>query len=363
MLRYAAGRLATFPLQVLGAVTVIFFVIHALPGSPVFQRLGVYQSPQLVEDLTTKLGLDRPLTEQYGDFLSGLVGGDLGTSFLTSNPVSTDLAELFPATLELALASLVVGIVLGVSFGVVSGLRASGPVARASSSYRLVAGAVPEFLIALVLIYVFVAVLEIAPGPTGQLDAELDAPARVTGMIVFDAMLAGDGEVLRSALAHLALPALALGFSTGGPIARLLHVVIAEARQSDYVQYAELCGLRRRTVVLYIMRSTLTPLITLLAVQSVILIGQSVPVELVFSWGGLGQYTVQAVLISDYPAVQGVVIVTTTFVLATYLLADLLQALLDPRLDVSRPRAARPRGATRAGVRARRGSVAAGEMR
>jgi peptide/nickel transport system permease protein len=182
-------------------------------------------------------------------------------------------------------------------------------------------------------------------------------------MIVVDAILAGDGEVLRSALAHLALPALALGFSMGGPIARLLHIVIAEARQSDYVQYAELCGLRRRTVVLYVMRSTLTPLITLLAVQSVILIGQSVPVEVVFSWGGLGQYTVQAVLISDYPAVQGVVIVTTTFVLAVYLLADLLQAVLDPRLDVSRPSRARRPWARRAAVRARRATMMAREAR
>jgi ABC-type dipeptide/oligopeptide/nickel transport system permease component len=346
VLRYAAARLATFP----------------LPGSPVFSRLRDYQTPQMVAELTQRLGLDRPLTAQYGDFLSGLTSLDLGTSFQTSNPVSTDLAELFPATLELALASLLVALVFGVTFGVVSGLRARGPVARASSTYRLVAGAVPEFLIGLVLIYVFVAVLGIAPGPTGQLDAQLDAPPRVTGMIVIDALLAGDGAVLRSALAHLALPALALGFSAGGPIARLLHVVIAEARQSDYVQYAELCGLRRRTVVLYVMRSTVTPLITLLAVLSVILIGQSVPVEVVFSWGGLGQYTVQAVLISDYPAVQGVVIVTTTFVLTTYLLADLLQAVLDPRLDVSRPVRARPRWATRAAFRARRTSVAAGEL-
>jgi peptide/nickel transport system permease protein len=332
MLRFAANRLAWFPLQILGAVTGIFLVIHAMPGSPIFHRLGLYQTPELREKLTHDLGLDRPLLTQYGDFLSGLIHADLGVSFLTSNPVTTDLRELFPATLELALASMLVGIVVGGLLGVVSGLRADGAFARGTSVYRLVAGAVPEFLIGLVLISVFVSVLGIAPGPTGQLDAQLDAPARVTGMIVVDALLAGDMVVFRSALEHLALPALALGVSTGGPIARLLRIVIADARHGDYVQYAQLAGLRRSTVTFYILRSAIVPLITLLAVQSVLLIGQSVPVEVVFSWGGLGQYTVQAVQISDYPAVQGVVIATTAFVLSVYLLADIAQAMLDPRL-------------------------------
>jgi ABC-type dipeptide/oligopeptide/nickel transport system permease component len=335
MVRFAAKRLATFPLQILGAVTVIFLVIHAMPGSPVFHKLGLYQTPDLVRKLTHDLGLGRPLIDQYRDFLSGLVHGDLGHSYLTSNPVTKDLGQLFPATLELALASMFVGLVFGGLFGIVSGLRSDGAFARGTSVYRLVAGAVPEFLIGLLLIYVFVSLLHIAPGPTGQLDAQLDAPPKVTGMIVLDALFAGDWVVFRSALSHLALPALALGVSTGGPIARLLRVVVADARESDYVQYAQLAGLRRRSVAFYVVRSAIVPLITLLAVQSVLLIGQSVPVEVVFSWGGLGQYTVQAVLISDYPAVQGVVIVTTTFVLVVYLLADLAQAILDPRLKTT----------------------------
>ncbi|MCW3066990.1 MAG: binding-protein-dependent transport system inner rane component, partial [Solirubrobacterales bacterium] len=274
MWRFAATRIATFPLQILGAVTVIFLVIHALPGSPVFHKLGLYQTPELVQKLTHDLGLGRPLIDQYRDFLSGLVHADLGVSFLTSNPVTTDLANLFPATLELALASMLVGLVVGGLFGVVSGLRSDGAFARGTSVYRLVAGAVPEFLIGLILIYVFVSVLNLAPGPTGQLDAQLNTPPRITGMIVIDALLAGDMVAFRSAVSHLALPALALGVSTGGPIARLLRIVIADARESDYVQYAQLAGLRRRSVAFYVVRSAVVPLITLLAVQSVLLIGQ-----------------------------------------------------------------------------------------
>jgi ABC-type dipeptide/oligopeptide/nickel transport system permease component len=340
--RFAARRIATFPLQILGAVTMIFLVIHALPGSPVFHQLGLYQTPQLVAKLTHQLGLGRPLIDQYGSFLSGLIHGNLGHSFVTSNPVTTDLTQLFPATLELALASLFVGLLVGGLFGVVSGLRSDGAFARGTSAYRLVAGAVPEFLIGLVLIYVFVSVLKIAPGPTGQLDAQLDPGQRITGMVVVDSLLAGNLVVFRSAIDHLALPALALGLSAGGPIARLLRIVIADARESDYVQYAQLAGLRRSTVAFYVVRSAMVPLITLLAVLSVLLIGQSVPVEIVFSWGGLGQYAVQAVQISDYAAVQGVVIATTTFVLFVYLVADLAQAILDPRLRAA-PRKGRAR--------------------
>jgi ABC-type dipeptide/oligopeptide/nickel transport system permease component len=332
MLRFVLGRLAIFPIQLFAAITFIFLVIHALPGSPVSHDLGFYQSPQLIAKLKQQLGLGEPLLTQYGDYLKGIVHGDLGRSFSTSNAVTTDLRELFPATLELALASLLVALVVGGTFGVLSGLRARGPIAGTASAYRLIAGAIPEFLLGLIFIYFLVNQLKIFPGPTGQLDPIMNPPPRVTGMYVVDAFLAGEWEVMWSALQHLALPALALGLSAGGPIARLLRVVISGARSSDYVQYAHLAGLRRRSIVLYTTRSALVPLITLFAVLLVLLIGQSVAVEVVFSWGGLGQYMVNAVLISDYPGVQGVVLITTTFVLLVYLLADILQAVLDPRL-------------------------------
>jgi peptide/nickel transport system permease protein len=178
-------------------------------------------------------------------------------------------------------------------------------------------------------------------------------------MVVVDALLAGDFTVLKSALEHLALPALALGLSVGGPIARLLRVVVAEARTSDYVQYAQLAGLRRRSVAFYTVRSAIVPLVTLLAVVLVLLIGQSVAVEIVFSWGGLGQYMVQAVLISDYPAVQGVVLISTTFVLLVYLLADLAQAALDPRIRFTPQRRRHPVRSVRASMRAHSSAVLA----
>jgi len=335
--RFAIRRMATFPVQILGVVTLIFFVVHVLPGSPVFKQLGLFYTPEQVDAATEQLGLDRPLLEQYGDFLSDLVRADLGTSFVTSKPVTEDLLDVFPATLELAIASLLIALVLGGIFGIVSGMKARGPVAGSATAYRLVAGAVPEFWLGLILVYVFVTELGIAPGPTGQLASDLPPPPRVTGMIVVDSAIAGDWPAFRSALAHLALPALALGFSIGGPIARLLRILVADSRHSDYAQYGRMAGLRRRTLVGYGVRSAIVPLTTLLAVLTVIVMSQSVAVEIVFAWGGLGQYTVAAVQSSDYAAIQGVVLATTTFVLFVYLVTDLIQATLDPRLVDARP--------------------------
>ncbi len=332
LVRYGIRRALTFPLQVFAAVTFIFFLIHVFVGSPVFRQLGVLQTPELASRLTEQLGLDQPVGKQYIDFMSHLVRGDLGTSFGTSEKVTTDLIQLFPSTLELVGASLFIGLIIGVPLGVLAGLRGHRRLTRATSGYRLIAGSIPEFWLGLIFIYLFVSILGIAPGPVGQLSPDLEPPPRITGMIVLDALVQGMWRELASGLAHLALPALALGLSIGGPVARLMRAVVADACSSDYVQYAELSGARPRTVLWYILKSTLTPLINLIAVLTVLLIGQTVPVEIVFSWGGLGQYTVQAVQLSDYPAIQGVVLITTMFVLVVYLANDLVAGLIDQRL-------------------------------
>jgi ABC-type dipeptide/oligopeptide/nickel transport system permease component len=332
---FAARRLAILPVQVFVMVTLIFFVIHVLPGSPIFKQLGIFHTQAQAQQLTQQLGLNRSLPHQYASFLSGLIKGDLGTSFTTSNAVTQDLRDVFPATLELAIAALSIGLLLGGTFGIISGLKARGPLGQASSAYRLVAGAIPEFWLGLILVYLFVTILGVLPGPTGQLPADAQPPSRVTGMTVIDSLIAGNWSEFRSALELLLLPALVLGFSIGGPIARQLRILIADSRQSDYVQYAQMAGLRRRTIIGYVVHSALVPLTTLIAVLTVIVMSQSVAVEVVFSWGGLGQYTVQAVANSDYVAVQGVVLVTCTFVLLVYLVTDVVQAALDPRVALA----------------------------
>jgi peptide/nickel transport system permease protein len=316
-------------------ITFVFLVIHALPGSPVFNKIGLLQSPQIAAQLSQQLGLDRPILEQYKDFVVGLAHGDLGTSFDTSNPVTKDLLQVFPSTLELLLAGLMIGLIFGCTVGIIAGLRARHPAARAVSGYRLFAGSIPEFWLGLIFIYVFVAVLKIAPGPVGQLDLTLTPPTRITGMVVIDSALEGRWADLWSSLAHLALPALVLGLSVGGPIARLTRSMVAEVREADYIQYAQIVGLPRRDVIAGTARMAVPSLITLTAVLAVALLGGLVPIEVVFSWGGFGQYAVNAVQTSDYPAIQGVVIVATTFALVVYLLADILHALVDPRFAAS----------------------------
>ena len=213
-----------------------------------------------------------------------------------------DLVQRFPATLELVTFGLLLAILVGVPLGVASAFNEKGWLGRVANFYGLTAGALPDFWLALVLIFVFYTILQVVPAPLGRIDFIVLTPATVTGFLTIDSLLAGNWQAFYSAASHLCLPVLTLGLVNAGPILKMTQSTMDRMLQSDYSRYEVLSGLPRGMVVRHALRNSLPSIITIISVLYGYLLGGAVLVEIVFSWGGAGQYAVQGVLNSDiYP--------------------------------------------------------------
>jgi len=327
----ALSRTAAVIPQILAVTFVAFILIRLLPGTPAALILGPQATESSVASLTKSMGLDKPVQVQYWLYLKRLAAGDLGQSWFTSQPVTKDLSTRAPATLELLIAALFVAIVVGLAIGVIGAVRPRGVASRLATWYMRLAGAFPDFWIGLVAIFVFFYLLKIFPAPVGRLDISLTPPPHVTGFYTVDAALAGDGTALRSALAHLALPALVLGLIVAPMIAKITTTTMRSVLASDYIRYAHATGLPRFTIWRYALRNSLPPVVTITGVLVAYLLGGAVLIEKIFAWGGIGQYAVQAVSNSDYAAIQGFLLVAAVFTTLVYLVVDLVNMALDPR--------------------------------
>lgn len=332
ILRYVGHRLLFAVPQLFGIILVSFFLVKLIPGDPALMMLGPTASQRSLEELREKLGLAEPLITQFLRYLGKVVQGDLGTSWQTTRPVTEDLLQRFPATLELVSLGLLLAIAIGFPLGIAAARRARGPVRRVADTYGLVAGALPDFWLALVLIYVFYTTLGWSPAPLGRIGMVVIPPETVTGSLLVDSLLAGNGEALASASAHLLLPVLTLGLINAGPILKMTQSTMERVLASDFVRYAEMCGLPRRVVLRQAVRAALPSVVTVVSVLYGFLIGGAVLVEIVFSWGGAGQYAVQGVLNADVNPVLGFVLFSAVLSLLIYLLVDLLYFALDPRM-------------------------------
>ena len=331
LLRYVARRLAFVVPQLIGIIIVSFLLIKLIPGDPAILMLGPNATPAAIESLREQLGLTRPLWEQIWIYLSNVAHGDLGTSWQTTGKVTDDLIERFPATLELVTLSMLLALAIGIPLGVMAATRQRGVVRKIAGYYGLLAGAVPDFWLALVLVFVFYSLLHVVPAPLGRIDVALATPATITGSLLIDSLLAGDLEAAWSALGHLVLPVVTLGLVTAGPIMKMTQSTMDRTMASDFIRYADMCGLPRRIVRWQAFRASLPAIITIVSVLYSYLIGGAVLVEIVFSWGGAGQYAVQGVLNADINPVLGFVIFAALLSLVLYLVVDLLYFALDPR--------------------------------
>jgi peptide/nickel transport system permease protein len=294
--------------------------------------LGPTATPEAIASLHSKLGLDHSLPVQFGIYLKDLVHGDLGTSWQTTRPVLDDLVQRFPATLELVSLGLLAAILIGVPLGLASAIKERSAIARIADFYGLSAGSLPDFWLALVLIFVFYTLLQWAPPPLGRIDFAVIPPPPLTGMLTVDSLLAGDWAAFRSAAAHLVLPVLTLGLINAGPILKMTQSTVEKMLQSDFSRYEVLCGIPHRLVVRHALRNALPSIVTIVSVLYGYLIGGAVLVEIVFSWGGAGQYAVQGVLNSDLYPVLGFVLFSAIFSLFVYLAVDLIYLAIDPRI-------------------------------
>lgn len=333
VLTYLAKRMLFVIPQLLGIILVSFLLVKSIPGDPAVLMLGPTATPDAIASLRAQLGLEEPLYVQFGIYVQNLLQGDLGTSWQTTRPVLEDLILRFPATLELVTLSLLLAILVGVSLGVFAARRPNGWVARVADFYGLSAGAIPDFWFALVLIFIFYTLLGWAPAPLGRMDMIVFPPPHVTGAYTIDSLIAGDFQAFRSALSHLVLPVLTLGLLNAGPILKMTQATMERMLESDFSRYEVLSGVPQRLVVRHALRNALPSIVTIISVLYGFLIGGAVLVEIVFSWGGAGQYAVQGVLNSDIYPVLGFVLFSAIFSLIVYIVVDLIYVLLDPRIS------------------------------
>jgi ABC-type dipeptide/oligopeptide/nickel transport system permease component len=322
--------------QIFGASITVFVIVRLLPGDPATLILGETAGPEQVKALQHSLGLDRPIPEQYVIWMRHVLHGDLGRSLFTSNAVIQDIKERLPVTLELVTGAMLISIFVLIPIGVLTARRVSGwhrAVAdKAVFTYGMLAGSLPDFWLALLLVYFLYFKLKIFPAPSGRFDITVIPPPRVTGFNLIDSAIAGDWTALSSYVKHLALPVMTLAFVYGAPILKMTRQTVITMLEAEFVEQARATGLSNRTLLRIAFKNSLPPIITLIGLTYSYTIGGAVLVETVFSWGGMGQYAVQGILNADYSAIQGFVIVAALSAIIVFLLVDILYYLIDPRV-------------------------------
>ncbi|MCO6385383.1 ABC transporter permease [Oceanicola sp. 502str15] len=332
-LRILLKRLPMVIPQVLGVIFVTFMLVRLLPGDPALLMLGNMATEESIQNLRDQLGLNDSLIEQFVSYLGGVVRGDLGISLFTSNPVAVDLMERAPATLEMIFYAMLLTVLIGVTVAVLAVVRPGGVADYISRFYGMAAGAIPDFWVGLLLIFFLFSVLGVAPAPFGRIDPMVTPPPTITGFYTFDALMTGNFDAFRSAAGRLILPVLTLTIVNAGALMKMSKTAFADIWRADFIRHQRASGLPQGRIIRSALRNSLPPVITLVGFLMGFLLGAAVLVETIFSWGGLGQYAVQAVTYSDYPALQGFVLVAAVFILVVYLVVDILYELTDPRIQ------------------------------
>ena len=331
MRRYAIRRGLTIVPVLLGVSLLVFSFIHLIPGDPALTMLGERATPEKVAEVRARLGLDRPIWQQYVLYIGKALRGDLGVSIIRGDPVASDLLRRFPATVELATASMVVAIALGIPIGVASAVWRNSLLDSLARLGALTGVSMPIFWLGLVLAWFFGVQLRILP--TGFRLSSGTAFVPWTNFVILDALLQGDGPALADAVRHLILPALALATIPLAVIARMTRASMLEVLSREYIRTAEAKGLSRRVVILrHALRNALLPVLTVVGLQVGRLLAGAILTETIFSWPGIGLWVYESIESRDYAIVQGVSLFIAVIVVGVNLLTDLLYAAVDPRI-------------------------------
>ena len=330
--RYIARRLLQMVPVLLGVSVLTFALTNLLPGDPARAAAGRHATPQQLEEVRERLGLDQPLPAQYALYMGRLARGDLGTSLTSRQSVATELRLFFPATLELLLATMLIAVGVGIPLGVLTAARRGRWADRAFLGYSYFGVGMPVFFTALLLQIVFAGWLGWLP-IAGRLGLETVPPPALTGMYTVDAMLAGEWATLLDALRHLLLPALTLAIAGCAEVGRITRRSMLQALDEEYVRTARAKGVPERSVWLrHALPNAMLPTTTVIGLQVAFLLGGTVLIENIFSWGGLGTYAWTGIFRLDIPVIMGITLLATTVYLFVNLGVDLVYARLDPRI-------------------------------
>ena len=329
--RYAIRRSLTLVPVLLGVSVLVFSFIHLIPGDPALTMLGERATPEKVAEVRARLGLDRPIWQQYLLYVGNALHGDLGVSIVRGDPVASDLLRRFPATVELAVAAIAVAIALGIPIGVASAVWRNSPLDSLARLGALTGVSMPIFWLGLVLAWFFGVQLRILP--TGFRLASGTTFVPWTNFVVLDALLQRDWAALADALRHLILPAVALATIPLAVIARMTRASMLEVLSREYIRTAEAKGLSRRVVVLrHALRNALLPVLTVIGLQVGRLLAGAILTETIFSWPGIGLWVYESIESRDYAIVQGVSLFIAVIVVGVNLITDVLYAAVDPRI-------------------------------
>ncbi len=325
--------LFTLPL-LLGITVVAFMIANAVPADPVTANLpqNALNDERMVQAFREKWGLDEPLYVQYWTYLTNILQGDMGTSIRTRQPIVDDIGQHLPATMELATLALVIGITMGISFGVISAVWRNSIVDYLMRVFALVGVSFPVFLLALIALNIFYGQLGWVAGP-GRLSIGVVPPPAVTNLYLIDSLLAGQTATLGNAFSHIILPAFVLGSFVSAMIARITRSAMLEVIDQDYIRTAYSKGLSSVVVIMrHALSNAMIPVVTVIGLSYGSLLAGAVLTESIFAWPGIGRYMFRASVSQDFPAIMGVSMVIALIYVIVNLMVDMLYFVLDPRI-------------------------------
>ena len=333
-LKFIGKRLLNLVIMLFGVATLVFILTKMIPGEPEVANLSqrALNDPEIVAAYREKHGLDQAVFLQYLLYIKNLFQFDLGTSIRTGCLVLEDLARCYPATLELALFSIVIASIFGILFGVISAVRRNSIADQVVRAISVTGVSIPAFWFALLVLYFFYYKLKIFPGP-GRLSNSFSAPASVTGMYVIDSLLEGDVAKALDAASHLILPGIVLAAFTMGLITRTTRSNLLDTLSTDYIRTAKAKGLGSFALIFkHALCNALIPVLTVIGLGLGNLLGGMVLVETIFEWPGVGQYAYESVLAVDYPAIIGVALLIALNYMVINTIVDILYGIIDPRV-------------------------------
>jgi len=328
-LALTVNRLLWFAPTLLGLLFITFFISHIIPSDPIAFIAGDNATPEQIAALKAKFGVDKPFLVQLWNYVLGVAQGDFGVSLYTQRPIIDDLLGRLPATLELAIAAILIAAAVGVPLGVIAAVRRNSWVDHALRVFTVSGLAIAAFWLAILLQLFFSMRLGLTP-LQGRIDGW--GPDEITGFFLIDSLLAGDWSAFGGSISHMILPAVTLAFPAMATLMRFTRAGVLDAISSNYVDYQQAMGLPRRVVIWrFVLRNALIGTVTQLGLIFGNLIANAVVVEAVFNWPGLGLYAVNSILQSDYNAIMGFTLTMGAVFIIANLLVDIAHGMIDPR--------------------------------
>ena len=334
MLFFILKRFGMLIIVIIGITLITFTISHIIPGDPAKLAAGPKARAEQIEQVRKELGLDKPLYQQYFTYLSGLIKGDLGTSITTRRSVTKELAEYFPATLELVIFALIFELLIGIPIGILSARYRNSVLDHASRLVSLSGVSIPLFWLGVLLQLIFYVKLGWLPAE-GRIGILLSPPARITGMYVFDSLISGNWKLLLDSLKHILLPSFALAFGSMAIVTRILRTSMLEVLRQDYILTARAKGFKESGVITrHALKNAMIPTITVIGLQTGALLSGVFLIEIVFDWPGMGMYAINSLLKLDYFAIMGVTIVVALIYVIINFFVDIIYSILDPRISI-----------------------------